>query len=760
VVVKGSGAGRTGVLIGACLLTGAPLTALHGWVGAAYALLASTVLALAGAASCALSARRSAGRGRWGWALLAVGCLGWGLGNAYWTWNELVVHAEVLFPSPADFGFITFPAAGAVGVWLLSGRSSLGSKLTSLLDGLIVTGSLFVISWVTTLRSVYEAGGDSVLAFAVSLAYPIGDLILATMVFLLATRSRPTGRSAIWLLICGMLAMAVADTLFAMSSLHGTYASGSLSDAGWVVGFAAFTLAGWTTARQPMDLGATGFMRRWHVLLPYVPFGAAALISGVQLVRNDVTDAVRTGVLLGVLALILVRQLLTLTHNSALTEQLRHQAYHDPLTGLANRSLIAERLEQALAGPAVAGRRPTMLYLDLDDFKLVNDTLGHDVGDGLLRGVADRMRASFGAVGVVARLGGDEFAVLLDEASDVVDRTRELLESLRRPFTVGAHRVTVSASVGIATAEAMSGRPATSEDVRKHVDLAMYAAKAGGKNTFAVFEPRMREQFDREMQLRAQLTAALARGDLHVEYQPIVALADGRVAGVEALARWHAGAEDVPPAMFVPVAERAGLIPALGMFVLDRACAEFQCSEPKPATYLSVNVSPLQLIDPTFPGQVLDILHRHAFATHRLVLEITENALADESHMIKALSTLRRAGIRIAIDDFGTGYSSLRHLHRLPADIIKIDRSYVRDIADDDGTRRLVGTLIQLFTDLGLTVVVEGVEDERQARTLLDTGCRFAQGHLFSPPVPAVELSHGYPHPSLHSIGGRLGGTP
>jgi EAL domain-containing protein (putative c-di-GMP-specific phosphodiesterase class I) len=176
-----------------------------------------------------------------------------------------------------------------------------------------------------------------------------------------------------------------------------------------------------------------------------------------------------------------------------------------------------------------------------------------------------------------------------------------------------------------------------------------------------------------------------------------------------------------------------------------------------PGTYLSVNVSPLQLIEAAFPGQVREILHRHGFAPGRLVLEITENALADEAHMIETLNTLRRAGIRIAIDDFGTGYSSLRHLHRLPADIIKIDRSYIRDIADDDGTRRLVGTLHQLFTDLGLTVVVEGVEDERQARTLLDAGCRYAQGYLFSRPVPAVDLSPGYPHPHLHPVGHWLG---
>jgi diguanylate cyclase len=724
---------RMAAIVGVLVLSALPLTTLRGTGAVVFALLASTTLALTGAFTCAVAARRVSGRSRAGWILLAAACGSWGLGNAYWSHNELLMHAEVLFPSMADFGFLLFPLLAGAGLWLISGRATLGGRFTSLLDGLIMTSALFVMSWAITLRSVWEAGADSLLAFVVSLAYPVGDLVLATMAFLLAARTRRGTRTVVTLLIAGLLGMAAADTLFALHTADGTYVSGAYSDTGWVLAFAAFAMAGWASARRPMSLQTLGIVRRWQLMLPYLPFAGAAGISVYQVAAGDGVDTVQAFALLAGFSLILARQLLTLVRNSTLTEQLRHQAYHDPLTGLGNRALFTDRLEDVLAGRVRARITPTVLYLDLDDFKLINDTLGHDAGDELLRAVADRLRSCFPDADTIARLGGDEFAVLLKHTDDAAGDARRMLEVLRPAFAIGSHSVAVTASIGTA---ALDGTPTSPEDLRKNVDLAMYAAKARGKNAYAVFEPTMRETFDAEMHLREELQRALADEALYVVYQPIVELDGGRVAGVEALARWHHPVMgEVPPATFVPVAERATMIADIGQFVLNRACAEFAGWAGSADTYLSVNVSPLQLLDPAFPERVLDTVRRHGLRPQQLVLEITEEALADESYVIPALRRLRSVGLRIAIDDFGTGYSSLRYLHRLPADIIKIDRSYVADLAADTSARLLLQMLWQMFTALNLTSIAEGVETEAQAAMLAEMNCPLAQGYLYGRPV-------------------------
>jgi diguanylate cyclase (GGDEF)-like protein len=711
-----------------------PMFVLRGDAGVLYAGSASTLLAIVAGIFCIRAARRTAGASRRGWILLAAGCLSWGAGNLTWSINEYLLHAEKLFPSPADIGFLIFPVAGTAGFWLISGRSSLGSRLTLFMDGLIVTGALFAVSWVVTLRSVFAAGADSVPAFAVSLAYPIGDLVLATMAVLLAARTRRGARTTVVLFVTGMLGMAVADTLFAVGTSNGTYVSGALSDAGWVIGFASFALAGRGTVRRPLAVHPAGVLRRWQIALPYVPFSVAAVLATGEVVAGSGLDAVQAVALLAGLGLVMTRQLLTLLSNSALARRLEFQAYHDPLTGIGNRAQFTERLESALDK-----RTPlTIVYLDLDDFKLVNDSLGHDAGDALLRAVAGRLTACFGGADALSRLGGDEFAVLILDADDPQRHARLMLDHLRPPFAIGARQVTVNASVGLAVSP---GTVVAAEELRKNVDLAMYAAKAQGKNTFALFDPSMRQAFDEEMALRTELNQALLDRALQVAYQPIVGIASRRLAGLEALARWHHPVRgDVSPDVFVGVAERAGLVAELGLFVLERACAEFMSWPGSQWAYLSVNVSPLQMLDPDFPDRVSGTLAGLGMRPDQLVLEVTETALADESEVIDTLKALRACGIRIAIDDFGTGYSSLRYLHRFPADIVKIDRTYIQDIVSDLTAVRIVGTLWQLFGALGLAAVAEGVEDEAQAAMLLELGCPYAQGYLFSRPMPLADL--------------------
>ncbi|MFF5289780.1 putative bifunctional diguanylate cyclase/phosphodiesterase [Paractinoplanes globisporus] len=722
--------GQVIALVVMCFAIGAVVVALSGGPAASYTQLGSSAIACVAAVFCGAAARRASGSARGGWALIAAGCLSWGLGNFYWSWNELVVHAEVLFPSFADAGYLLFPLLGAAGLWLISGWSSNGNRLTVLLDGMIAGSALFVVGWVLTVRSVWQAGADSPFAFVVSMAYPIGDIVLATIAVLLAARTRRGDRGIVLLLILGLAGMTASDVLFALDTSSGTYYSGQPSDAGWFIAFSACGAAGWLATRRPMVLNDTGVTTRRQIMLPYVPFGLAVAVAAGQGIGVDAAEAVP---LLAGMIMILLRQLSTLLHNSTLARRLRHQAYHDPLTGLGNRALYTERLEGALA----AGTPVAIVYLDLDDFKMINDTLGHDAGDNVLRTVGDRLRHCFPEPDTVARLGGDEFAVLTARIDGLPELAQRLLTGLHEPFAAGARTIQISASAGIAIADGAT----RAEDLRKNVDLAMYDAKARGKNTCSLFEPSMREDFDRELMLRDELRRALTDGDLHVMYQPIVGLGDRRVVGVEALARWnHPRLGSVPPEVFVPVAERAGLIGDLGMSVLRRACAEFAAWAGAPGAYLSVNVSPLQLVDPQFPGQVAAALADAGLHPRRLVLEVTENVLADESEVIGTLTRLRATGVRVAIDDFGTGYASLRYLHRFPADIVKIDRTYVHEIACDPAAMRILGTLWQLFDAVGLTAVAEGIEDEDQATMLIDLGCPLGQGFHLGHPGPLAAI--------------------
>jgi diguanylate cyclase (GGDEF)-like protein len=726
------------------ILAGSPLLLLSGSpAGAWYGLLASTLMAYIAAATAGSAAIRTVGRTRGGWILLGLASFGWAVGNTLWSWNELVAHTATLFPSWADLGYLMFPVAGTAGLWLLSEGSSPGSRWSLLLDGLIFTGSLLAISWSTSMAAIYHAGGDSSAAFLVSLAYPCGDLVLGTMGFLLAARTRRGRRGVIALVILGLTGMMVSDTFFAVLQANSTYFSGAPSDAGWIIGFTALACAGRLQASRPLALNDEGLQPRWQLLLPYFPFGTAVIISVAQLSSGDEFDRFQIVLVLVVLALVMMRQMATLLHNSTLIGQLRHQAFHDALTGLPNRALFTDRLEHALARRARGGNELVVVCLDLDDFKLVNDSLGHDAGDALLRGIAERLRACCHPADTVARLGGDEFAMIV-EASDRPERVaRKILNSLQDPFLIPAGPVSASASIGIATTAVLPvGIQLSSADLMKQVDLALYEAKSRGKRNFAVFEPVMWHDFDEEMSLRHQLTLAVEQGTLTVVHQPIHELAGGRILGVEALARWRDGTlGEVPPARFIPVAERAHLIVAIGEFVLDRACQEFARWNVGLDKYLSVNVSPLQLLDPDFPETAMATVLRHGLNPTQLVLEVTETALAEESQIAVVLRRLRAEGFRIAIDDFGTGYSSLRYLHHFPVDIIKIDRSYVGNIDQDEDAARLLSALLQMISTLNLICIAEGIETQAQADQLNGLGCPYGQGYLFSRPMPLALLT-------------------
>lgn len=442
----------------------------------------------------------------------------------------------------------------------------------------------------------------------------------------------------------------------------------------------------------------------------------------------------------------------SLAQLTELKDELRHQALHDSLTKLANRTLFTERLEQALAEARKSSELVGVLFLDLDDFKTVNDSLGHDAGDRLLVSVAQRLQAATRPEDLVSRFGGDEFAVLLEGLEGpegAIEAAERLMNTLAVPFRIRDRDFTSHASIGIAIAEPS----ADPSQVMRDADVAMYAAKQRRKGTFQMFETHMREELTQRLEMRGDLAEAIARGDIVVHYQPIVDLEAGSIVGVEALARWaHPDRGLVHPDRFIPFAEETGLIVPLGNWVLEQACRQARAWSQGPHSTLtvSVNVSPHQLHDPGFPAQLERVLADHQVDPGRLVLEITESVLIQTP--METLERIRDLGLRLAIDDFGTGYSSLSYLDRLPIEIIKVDRSFVSRVGTTEESA-LTRAILQIGESLDLHTIVEGIETVAQLESLRALGVRVGQGFFMASPMSVDELDDLLDHTFA---GGRL----
>ncbi len=433
----------------------------------------------------------------------------------------------------------------------------------------------------------------------------------------------------------------------------------------------------------------------------------------------------------------------SLAELSRLKERLRHQAYHDPLTGLANRSLFADRVDAALARP-VTGRIPVVLFIDLDDFKDVNDTMGHGVGDRLLVAVAERVESCIRERDLAARLGGDEFAILVDDEPGLEGSLRismRLIEALAVTFPINGVDLKISASIGIAAGQ---GGIEQSDELLRNADVAMYTAKSGGKNRFAVFEPTMHAAIVSRHALSSQLTRGIGGGEIDVYYQRIVSLATGRTYGVEALARWHHPTRGlVGPDEFIPLAEESGAILALGRAVLFEACREaapWRNGKGEPLI-LTVNVSAAELQHEMFVAELTEILRATGFDPARLILEMTETAMFhDTQTTVARLSALRQLGVRFAVDDFGTGYSSLGYLRRFQVDILKIAREFLAPSEVVADGWAFANAIVALGSTLGLLVIAEGIEEVPQLEQLREMGCELGQGFLFARPVPGEQV--------------------
>jgi diguanylate cyclase (GGDEF)-like protein/PAS domain S-box-containing protein len=482
---------------------------------------------------------------------------------------------------------------------------------------------------------------------------------------------------------------------------------------------------------------------------------------GARMTHRDGREIIVEGVLTDLLDDPAVNGLLLtvrdVTEQRRLEERLSFQAFHDSLTGLANRQLFTDRLAHALERRGAARERLFVLFCDLDDFKNVNDSLGHNVGDQVLAAASTRFGEAVRSGDTAARLGGDEFAILLedsdlDSATAVAERVQTLLAE---PLEVDGRRITVRVSIGIAQAIPGESVP---EEVLRNADVAMYWAKDRGKSAVAVYDSRLHAEALERLELRGDLQRALRRDELRLHYQPIVDVETGRVEGFEALVRWqHPSRGLVPPVLFVPMAEESGMIVALGRWVLERACRDGSVLRaPDREIEIAVNLSAHELARPEIVDEVLAVLSATGFPPRRLVLEITEGAiLHDLATVAPRLTALRAHGIRIAIDDFGTGYSSLAYLSDLPVDILKVDKSFVDKVNTDPQHAAITAAIFRMSRDMRLTTVAEGVEEADQVDWLRAAKCVHAQGYFWSRPVERETAAGLIPLPTLYPAADR-----
>ena len=430
----------------------------------------------------------------------------------------------------------------------------------------------------------------------------------------------------------------------------------------------------------------------------------------------------------------------------ATEDEIRHRALHDPLTGLPNRILFLDRLEHALTRLRRGHSLAAVMFLDLDRFKLVNDSLGHHAGDEILTAVAPRLKQALRATDTVARLGGDEFAILLEDLAGEVAATQaaeRIAAVFARPFVIGTAEHFITASVGIALAH--GGERA--DELVRDADTAMYRAKERGRARYELFDEELRARAVSRLLMETELRRALERRELWLEYQPVVALSDGAIVSVEALLRWrHPDRGPIPPAEFIPIAEETGLIEPIGSWVLDEACrqaAQWHAMLPDRAPLaISVNLSAVQIANPTLPDTVTMALRGADLDSSTLRLEITESVLlAETARLTETLVTLRELGAHLVLDDFGTGYSSLGYLTRLPLDALKVDRAFVKDLGRDRQDTSITEAIIAMAHALSLPVICEGVETEVQLAELRRMNCDQIQGYYFSRPVAASAIT-------------------
>ncbi len=670
------------------------------------------------------------------WALFALGLSLYGLGNVLWSfWIGQLANAPI--PSVADALWLTlYPLsyAGIVGIARVHGQRKMPGGVW--LDGIIAGTGLSALGAALVFHPIFASAKGSAAAVATELAYPIGDLLLAALVLgVLALRGWRVNR--VWgLLGGGFLLLALADCMYGLEVAAGSSSSTPLTNLFYLVAVALLGFAAW----QPEGDRARSRIEGVSVLL--VPAGFTLAAVGL-LVYDHVHRLDSFAFALATLTLLaaLVRIGLAFRDLQSLAEA-RRQAATDDLTSLPNRRLFMQRVHDTVAAARISGGEVSVLMMDLDNFKELNDTLGHDAGDTLLRLIGPRLKQAVRTRDTVARLGGDEFAVLLDPSPDeagIVRVAERVLTSLRRPFDVEGLSLRLTASVGIASF------PAHASDDRgllKRADVAMYQAKVS-RSGFEFYASERDTHSVEKLSIAAELATAIERNGLELHFQPKADAHSRRIAGVEALVRLRlANGRLVPPLDFLAAAEHAGMSRTVTRQVIELGLAQLVVwREAGHDLDLAINTTVADLLDAEFPSEVAASLAAHGLPPDALVLEVTESSvLSDPGRIGNILAQLGELGIRLSLDDFGTGYSSLAHLKTLPVGEVKVDRSFVSRMCTDMTDAAIVYATIELAHKLGIRVVAEGVEDEATWHALDELGCELIQGYVLSRPLPAEEL--------------------
>jgi diguanylate cyclase (GGDEF)-like protein len=758
---------------------GVAVAYLFGWIVIAVALTGrpahDSALALyflpryfiaSGLAFVASRTDRLDARTRRAWLLLALATSFMAASDGLWYFYEVIRNTENTPVWIDGVAYSAFPLLGAGLLHFPSAPRAAADRAKYWLDIATVTAGGMMITWYFALRPIALAYHSTVFELGLAMAFPIGDLVvLVTVAAILARAPAQISRVPLRMLAIALVAAFVADLIFGNMRLAGTYHTGDAIDWIWLCEGTLFGLAAWwqantTTAPSP---GVAAFAPLPRLsLLPYASVAAGfGLLTFVAMPYDAIELRVA---LLGAMALtllVVLRQVLAardnlrlLAERAAQEERFRHEALHDALTGLANRSLLRDRAEHALIRARRQQQLPlALIFLDLDNFKTVNDSLGHATGDALLVEAARRLLACVRATDTVARLGGDEFAILIEDPVETYGCrliTERILATLSHPYIIEGRHIFAGASLGVAAV----GDADTADDLLRNADVAMYMAKSHGKGQCVFFEPEMRTVALERMEIETDLRRAIETGQFVLHYQPIVILETGEITGVEALVRWqHPRRGLLMPGQFIALAEESGLIVPLGAWVLREACRQariwhdrFASREPiTPPLAMTVNISARQLHTPQLVVDVGIALEESRIDPHALILELTESVLTEQTPVVLAtLESLKQLGVRLAIDDFGTGYSSLSYLQKFPIDILKIAKPFVDEVGKETGRQGLAQAIINLGTTLAVRTIAEGIEQPDQRSQLRALGCELGQGYHFSRPATAAELDSRY----------------
>ena len=640
-------------------------------------------------------------------------------------------------------------AALVFGLLLIVRQRLLGQLANVLTDGIIVGLGAWVLVWIFLIQPSLALTGNTPAITAVqSATLGVAMIVLFLLATLLFSNTAPSAPVAfLGLSVALGLTGVILRSVIVRSDAH---LSSSTVNASFLI---AFALAGASFLHPNIrHINSGTISRATAPLMTRLMTTTVSLIAPIIVLAitdpHDSTDRwVRTVSVIVLAAAVMFRVIQSVRLNASTQDTLVRNALTDSLTGLPNRILMLEHIEKAIHSSWKTSQRPTVLFIDVDRFKSINDSLGHSTGDAILTEVARRLTGAIAPHATVARIAGDEFVVLdstTESPTQSVLLAEKILDALRDPMKGNSGDMFVTASIGVAYA--VPNLRLSAEDLMQHADTAMYRAKSAGRNCIALFDDSMLESVTKRLDVETALYRALERNELRLVHQPIVDIDLGIVIGFEALMRWdRKDAGTVSPLDFIPIAEETGTIVPLGSWAINDALQQLRswvdtgvCT---PNTTMSVNVSPRQLHDPEFVTIVSNALDASGVSPEQLWLEVTESVMITEP--TQALSSLRRLnalGVRIAIDDFGTGYSSLSLLQKFPIQCIKIDRAFVNDISTDKATQNIVRTIIAMADAMGADIVAEGVEDKTQLHTLKSVNCHRAQGYLISPPVDVQDV--------------------